>query len=221
MKNINKLVWDYIDQRIEIKKTLVNGLLNSSALARQVAESCGLENNIDAIISAIRRYSSNVESSFNQHEKVYSFVKNSKVSTKTGLASLLIRRNDHTESRIGSLYSKVELGRNTTLRIFEVSNYIKIIVDSELLSKVKDVFDVKSVVAVETRLGELTINYEDDITKTPGVFAALSNELAMNDISIIDSMICHQEHLIIVNEKDLERSFRVLFNLSSNTALKN
>lgn len=213
MANINKLVWDYLDNHIELKKTLLENLLNTSALARKIAQELNLKQNLDAIISAIRRYEHKKEKKA-QLLKFYQLIKRAKLSTKTKLASLLIKRNDQTEKKLSSLYSKIPLKRDTTLRIFEVTNYIKIILDEELLKEIKALFSPQEIEAIEKNLGELTINYQDDITKIPGVFATLSNELALNDLSLIDSMICHWEHLIIVKEEDLERAFTVVFNLT-------
>ncbi|MEK6846155.1 MAG: hypothetical protein AABY26_05315, partial [Nanoarchaeota archaeon] len=71
------------------------------------------------------------------------------------------------------------------------------------------------IVDVEKGLGELTIIYGIDITKTPGVFALIANELAASNISIIDSMICHSEHLIILKEGDLQKGFNVVFGLTA------
>ncbi len=215
MTNINKQVWDYIDRRGEVKKLFLEGLLNISALARKIAEENNLENNVDAVISAIRRYEVKKEKKDN-HEKVYDLLKKAKISTKTKLASLLVRRTDETERKVSLIYSKISFNRESTLRIFEISNYIKIITDQEFLKEIMAIFD-KGIESVEKNLGELTVNYGNDITKIPGVFITLANEMAMNEISIIDSMICHWEHIIIVKEENLEKAFGVVINLTKMT----
>jgi hypothetical protein len=213
MTNINKLTWDYIENSIEIKKTLLSGLINISALARQIAKENHLEKNIDAIISAIRRYEGKAEVK-KRYTKLYELLKKAKISTKTKLASILVKRNDETEKKVGSIYSKINLRRESTIRIFEVTNYIKIIMDEEFFDEIKKIFIAKEIEAVEKNLGELTINYMDDITKIPGVFATLANEMSLNGVSIIDSMICHWEHIIVVKEDDLEKAFSVVLHLT-------
>lgn len=213
MTNIQRLVWDYIDNRIEIQKTLLANLLNISSLARTIAKEYQLQDNIDAIISAIRRYEAK-ETKKEYYSKLNKLLKKAKILTKTKLASLLIKRNDNTELKISDIYKKVELNRDSTLRIFEVTNYIKIIIDDEKLTDVKRIFNKTDIHKVETNLGELTINYRDDITKIPGVFGRIANEMAMNNISIIDSMICQWEHIIIVEEKYLEKAFSVVLNIT-------
>ena len=68
-------------------------------------------------------------------------------------------------------------------------------------------------VNIEKNIGEINIGYNTDITKTPGVFATMANELAINNISVVDSMICHSEHIIIVKEKDIKKAFGVVYNI--------
>jgi len=214
MVGINTRVWEIIERDIAVKKLLLDGLINVSALARKISKEENMGRNIDAVISAIRRY----EGRFDKKAKsknVYHLLKKAKIATKTKLTSVLIKRSDRTEKKMGRIYSELDLGRGSVLRIFEVSNYIKIITDEELLSGLKKIFPSGEIQDLDTRIGEITINYTEDITKIPGVFAGLSNELALNDISIIDSMICQREHIIIVREADLEKAFNVIFSLTS------
>lgn len=212
MTNINKRVWDYIDARIEIRKAMARGLINASALAREIASREGMNESMDAIISAIRRYDSKEKES--HYKSIYDLLKKSKISSKTKLASILVRRNDETQKIARTLYSKVRLTRSSTLKILDVTNHIKINMDEELLPEIKSLFSDHDVEEVQKNLGEVVIAYADDITKIPGVFATLSNELAMNGISIIDSMICHREHFFVVRENDLEKAFGVVFSLT-------
>ena len=74
-------------------------------------------------------------------------------------------------------------------------------------------FNPKEIETTEKNLSEIAINYRDDITKIPGLFATIANELALNEVSIIDSMICHWEHIIVAKEKDLEGALKVILNL--------
>lgn len=212
MTNINQEVCRYIDSRVEVKKTLLDGLVNVSALARKIAKEQGLEDNIDAIISAIRRYEGGAEKS--EYPRFYDLLSRATISTKTKLAYILLERNDQTQGKVCTVYSKVNLKRDNTLMIFNATNYVKIISDMGLLEQVKGLFNAKDIIKVEKNLGEVRIDYTDDITKIPGVFGTMANELAMNGISMVDSLICHWEHMIIVKEKDLEKAFTVVFNLS-------
>ncbi len=212
MKNINKEVWRYLDNQLSIKKNLLEGIINVRALAKKITKDLKIASSLNAVISSIRRYSGEIEQKENIEEK-YRLLQNAKLSTKTKLASILLKKNETTRKKLAELYSSIDFQGGDVLRIFEVSKNIKIIIDESMLETAKGLFSQKDLVSIEKRIGELNIAYPPDITKTPGVFALLSNELAASNISIIDSMICHYEHIIIVQEKDIERAFSVIFTL--------
>lgn len=213
MTNINSIAWNYIDGRTEVKKTLLAGLINASALARKIAEEENLGHSTDAIISAIRRYEGSREKTAS-YKRIYGLFAKARVSAKTRLASLLVRKSDETRRKLESIYSRASLRRDSTVRIFEVTNYIKIIAEEENIEQIRDMFGRNDIESMEKDIGEITINYNDDITKIPGVFAWVSNEMALNDISIIDSMICHREHIILMDEESLEKALKIMLNLA-------
>lgn len=214
MKNINKEVWRYLDNHITIKKNLSDDLINVRALAKKIISDLHLHCSLNAVISAVRRYHSDLK--HKEHlPKVYALLKKAKILVRTKLASMLLKKNEKVRMKLADLYPKIDFEGGDTLRIFEVNKYIKIIVDQRALTEVKKIFNKDEIVDTENDLGELTIVYGIDITKTPGVFALLSNELAANNVSIVDSTICHSEHLIIVKENDLQKGFNVISGLTT------
>lgn len=212
MKNINKEVWRYIDNNVAVKKNLYDGIINVRALAKKIIQDLHLNCSLNAVISAIRRYEIKVEKTGKLKEK-YHLLTDATLNTKTKLASILLKKNELVRKNLTKLFTKIDFESGDVLRIFEVSKVIKIIVDEKTLEVAKDLFNRKDIIKIEKNIGELSIIYNSDITKIPGLFALLSNELAGNNISIVDSMICHSEHIIIVKEKDIQKTFNVIFNL--------
>ncbi len=203
-----------MDNHITIKKNLADELINVRALAKKIILDLPLHGSLNAVISAVRRYHSDLREK--EHlSKVYGLLKQSKLSTRTKLASLLLKKSENVRGKLLNLYKKIDFQGGDTFRIFEVNKYIKIIIDEKMLGQAKSLFHADELVNTEKSLSELTITYSVDITKTPGVFALLSNELAASDVSIIDSMICHSEHLVIVKEKELQKAFQAVFELTT------
>jgi len=216
MKNINKEVWRYLDNHQAIKSNLANELINVRALAKKINDDLHLDCSLPAIISAIRRYHQDLQEK-DHLPQVYALLKKAKLFTRTKLASFLLKKKESVREKLAKLYSKIDFEGGDTLRIFEVNKYIKIIIDEKMLEEVRKIFTETEIVNIEKDLSELTITYNTDITKVPGVFALLTNELAANNISIIDSMICHSEHLIILKDKELQKGFNVVFGLTNTT----
>ena len=212
MKNINKEVWRYLDNHLTIKKNLADGLINGRALAKKISADLHANCSLNSIITAIRRY--HIDLQEKEHlPKVYALMKEAKVLVRTKLAAILLKKNESIRKKLADLYQKIDFEGGDTFRIFEVNKYIKIILDEKLLEEAVKVFQKSDIVDSEKHLGELTIIYGTDITKTPGVFAFLSNELASNNVSIVDSTICHSEHLVILREHDLQKGFTVVAGL--------
>ena len=213
MKNIQKEVTGYIDNNITVRRGLKEGIVNIRALARKI-NSEGKLGSIDSIISAIRRYEDRFESK-NHGNAISKLLQRAKLSSKTRLASILLRNSPSTRNRLAQIFQLIDFEAGDTLRIFEVTKYIKLITDDKYVPQIKKIFTQNEVILSEKDIGELAISYDEDITKTPGLFAAVSNEMALNDISIVDSMICYNEHIVIVNEADIRRTFDVIYSLLS------
>lgn len=216
MKNIQLEITRLIDNNIAIRRLLKEDLINVRALARKFLKEYELDCSNEAIISAIRRYDKGSKEK-DYLPTIYKLLKQAKLSSRMKLSSILLKKNQFTREKLPKLFTIVDFEGGDTLRIFEVTKYIKIIVDEKLLTDSKKIFRDSDIVLIEKNLSELNIIYDLDITKTPGLFATLSNELAANNISIVDSMICYNEHIIIVLDKDTQKAFNVIFALLHRT----
>ena len=132
----------------------------------------------------------------------------------TKRSSLLLPKNKIVRKKLGDLYKQIDFEKGDTLRIFEVSSYIEVIIDDKNTKLFSKTFDNAEILNIKRNLGELSINYGMDVTQVPGLFSTISNELASQDVSIVSSIICHSEHIIIVEEKNLEKAFNVIFRLT-------
>jgi len=208
--NINQEVRRIIDNNLAIRKLLGEGLINTLALARKILKDYNLNCTLSAVLSAIRRYQEKLK--YKDYLKdVYNLLKNSTLTMKTKLFSVLLKKTGDTRKKLAKLYSELE--PDETFVVFEVTKYLKIILDKRGKRTVEDLFLKKDIIDIEENIGLLHMGYNIDVTKTPGVFALLANELGANDISIVDSMICHSEHIIIVREKDIRKAFDIVFDL--------
>ena len=124
------------------------------------------------------------------------------------MVSVLFKKTADVRNALVKLYNKIDFSKNEVIRILEVSQYIKLIIDRSNLSKVEEMFS--DIVSVEEKLGEISLVYEKEIANTPGVFAALAGELALSDLSIIDGVICGNEHIFIINEDDLMKALEAM-----------
>lgn len=208
--NINQQVRRIIDNNIAIRKLMGEGLINNLALARKILKDYSLQCKLSAVLSAIRRYEEKLKY-VDYLKEVYKLLHNAKLNAKTKLVGILVKKNQETKKRIVDLY--LELNSEEIFLIFETSTFFKVICDIEKMDKINNLFSTRDITEIEKNIGLLIIRYSEEITKTPGVFALIANELGANDISIVDSLICHSEHIIVVREKDIMKAFNVIFEL--------
>lgn len=202
-------VTNFIEQDVSIRRGLTRGLLNTRALAKYIHDNLGHPATLDAIISAIRRYEAKEEAK-DDIKKRYQLIAAAKVSSRTRMVSMLFRKEMDVRKSLVSLYNKIDFSKGDVLRILEVSQFIKVITDEANLEKIHELFPKKEIISTEKRLGEISLVYNEEVANTPGVFAALSGELALSGISIIDGVICGNEHIFIVNEDDLMKALEAM-----------
>ncbi len=207
MTNIQQEVTNFIEQDVSIRRGLSRGFLNTRSLAKYIYKNLQLSCTIDAVISAIRRYEEKQEPK-EDIKKRYELIAAAKVSSRTRMVSVLFKKTADVRNALVKLYNKIDFSKNEVIRILEVSQYIKLIIDRSNLSKVEEMFS--DIVSVEEKLGEISLVYEKEIANTPGVFAALAGELALSDLSIIDGVICGNEHIFIINEDDLMKALEAM-----------
>lgn len=211
-ENIREFIWKVIDTDISLKKDISRGIINTRALANYIIDNYKLKVSIDSVISAIRRYNITPEKRINIGT-VYELLKKAEIRTLTKMAALSLKKNEETTQKLAQILPKINFEAGETLRILEGAKLFKIIVNQNSFEKMQDFFGKKNIIEANKKIGMIEMVYPDILQKTPGVFSVISTELAQNDISIIDALICSNEHIIIVSELDLLKAFEILENL--------
>ncbi len=205
-------MWNIIDTDISLKKDISRGIINVRALANYIISKYRLKISVDSVISAIRRYHASPEKKMNLGG-AYSLLKQAKIKTITKMASLSLKKNEYVTKKLGMVLPAVNFEVGEVLRVLEGSKLFKLIVDQKSFSKMQDVFGKNNIIEYNKNIGMIEMIYPDALQKVPGVFSVVSTELGENDISIIDALICSNEHVILVDEKDLLKSFEILYNM--------
>ena len=210
MTQIQKQVHEYIERNLIIKNTLEKDLISIRKLARHIAEKINSDK-YDAIISAIRRYGKN--ESKNTYETAIKMVKNTKISTKSDIVSIAIEKNHDAQLILPKLFEKIDFSKSEVLRIIQAEEAIKIIIDKKNLEKIEKIIPKQIILKIEKDLAEINLNLDKEAVNTPGIISVIFSELMINNINIMEALSCVPEMLIFVKEKDLLKSYSILFNL--------
>ena len=214
MTNIVHEVWKILATSPSIQKDMSLGLINHSALARYIIEEKKVDANLDAVLSAIRRYE--IDPNKDLINTANNIICHSAVSTKSKLANISIIKDSSTQKLLPKLFTLINYNRGDVLRIIQADESIKILVDEKNLEKVKKMFPDDRIIKIDENLGEINIHMHREAVNTPGIIAVISNELLMNGINVMETMSCVPELLWFVRENDLVKAYNVFYQLCNN-----
>lgn len=213
MTNTTRDVQRVLDHDVVIRRGLSRGIINRKALAEYLKGS-GVYGTTDAIMSAIRRY----EGEFKQEEKfgtAEAIIKDAKISTRTGIAIVAMAKDSSVQSSIPKLFTIIHYDKGEALRVVQAEESIKVIVDEKNVAKVIELMGQNKIIRTDKKLAEITMKLSPLSAKAPGVLAILNNELAANDINILEEVSCVPEVLFFIDQKDLLKAHKTFLELIS------
>ena len=212
--NIREIVWKFIDTDISLKKDLSRKIINTRSLAKYIIASQKINTSIDAVISAVRRYYINSEKKEDAYS-IHSVLKQARIAIRTKMSSILLKRTDLVKTKLGRPDKLMDFQGHDIIRVLEGSQALTIVIDQKNLEKIKSIFPKDLILEENKKVGMVEINYPRILKKTPGVFSIVYNELAENNISIIDALISPNEHILIIEEEKLLKAFELIQKLCS------
>ena len=212
--NVREFVWKFIDTDISLKKDLSRKIINIRSLAKYIIATQKINSSLDAVISAIRRYNFDFKKSEDTNS-IHSVLKQARVAIRTKMSSLLLKRTDLVKTKLGRPDKLMDFQGHDIIRVLEGSQALTIVVDQKNFEKIKSTFPKDLILEENKKVGMVEINYPRILKKTPGVFSIIYNELAENNISIIDALISSNEHILIIEEEKLLKAFELIQKLCS------
>ena len=212
MTNIAEQIWEILDNEPCIRRDLSRGLINIRALAKYLIQNKKINGTLDSIISAIRRYKlDKYEEIFVNAHKIMS--KTTSLSTRSNLANIALIKDTEIQALTPKLYSLIQHTRGEILRIIQADESIKVLINEKNLKKIINILPKEKILSIDENLAEINLHLTPEAKDTPGVLAIISNELALNRVSIVEMLSCFPEILWFVYQKDLLKAYSVLYQL--------
>ena len=212
MSNITHEVWKILDNNPSIRRNMNQGLINTSALARYIIKEHKIKGSIDAILIAIRRYELNQsEEIFKTAEKTLGQTVN--VSTKSNLAEISLIKDAEVQNILPKLFNLIQYVQGDVLRVTQANKSIRLLLDEKNLEQVISLFPKNKIITKEKDLAEINIYIHPNMQTTPGVIAIIANEIAINNINIVEFVTCPPEMLCIIKKEDLLKTSDILYQL--------
>ena len=212
MTNIAEQVKVFLDNDFIIRKCLFRNIISFRALSRFIIKTLDLEEkNLDAIMSAIRRYK--------KEEKIKSDIELKKlfskisVKTRSSVVDICVKKSKKVLEQLNKINSIVDIEKGEVIRIIQAEESIRVILDEKNLDKFFNYFSKSDFTSVEKNLNEINLHFTFEASKTKGVISLISSSLNAEDINIVEIISCAPELLIFIRKEDLLKALNVINNL--------
>ncbi len=211
-QNISIAVQKFLDNDFIIRKCLLRNILSLRALSRHIIKELELkESNLDAVISAIRRYKRTEKEEIDvKTKKLFSKVA---VKTKSNIVDIRVQKTKRSVENISRLNSIIDVEKGEIIRIIQAEQSITIIIDDKNLDKFNDIFGKKDIISLDKDLVEVNLQFTEEAQNVKGVVALVTSSLNAEGVNIVEIMSSAPELLIIIKKEDLIKMLNVVDNL--------
>lgn len=204
--NVTRATQKYIAEHPSIKECLKRGLINYSALAREVCESHRIKK-FDAVVVACRRYFTRIKQQHSQDKKVLALIRSARVQLQNKMMIVIIDKPRDFE-RLYLVQKGIKRGRGD-FQMIEGADVVTIISNAEYAERIRDEFRTR-IKRLSQDLAQITMVFSEKIETTSGVVSFIYGLLAENDINVREEMSCWTDLIMVLEESDAARAMRVL-----------
>jgi hypothetical protein len=188
-------VRDYLAARPAIVECLRLGIVNYSALAREIGPSSAR----DALVQALRRYKGRLKRERGTEERLARVLQKVEVVIRTNVTLYQLARVLSDAERLKLL----EYRQTRFLHLFECESRSIVVCVSEAAHELPA--SVRSDGSTVSSLAQVSLRHSVDVAKTPGVLARLLGILAQHEILVVETVTCVGEQFLFVESRDVQK----------------
>jgi len=204
--SITRLTQRYISERPSVRDCLKRGLINYSALTREICKEVGMSR-FDAVLIACRRYYQRLKDKESLETKVRALLKTTKMRTRNRIVVAIVEKPRDFE-RLHRLQKVVRQERGD-FNLIEGDQAVVVITNTEYVEEIRDAFKGR-IKKLTTDLVQISMTFDERLETTPGVVSFIYGLLAEHGINVVEEMSCWTELMLVVAEEDAARSIRLL-----------
>jgi aspartokinase len=204
--SVSRITHKYIREHPSVQDCLERGLINYSALAREICDSTEASS-FDAVLVACRRYYQKKRSHVSREKRIVSLIKKSKVRVRNKIAVATIEKSKGIDKAL-EVQNTVKK-ENGDFNLIEGEDVFTIITNVEYLPEIKKLFST-GVVKSSTGLAQITMLFGENLEMTPGVLSFIYRMFAEYDINIREEMSCWKDVMVVIDEKDVAKVIQML-----------
>ncbi len=215
MISIPSAVETVIKKRPFLESALLEGLINLSALARQlkpeIEQIVCREVNDSAVIMALNRLLPRLGDVTEQ--KAHNVVENlGDITVRSNLADYTFRNSNTLHNKQTILMERIKDMSNIFCTFSQGIDETTLVVTESISEMVEEIFADEYLNSKNNKLSLITVKLPADNTLYPGVYYFLFKELAWDNINIVEVISTTNEFTIVLNSNDIQRAFSILMN---------
>ncbi len=213
MQTIPNAVEEVIKKKPFLEGALVEGLVNLSALARQIKpdieKRVGKEVNDSAVIMALNRLVPRLE--LMSQMKFKKVVQNiGDIIVRSNLADYAFANSPTLYERQAELLESVSSMKDLFCTFSQGIYETTLVVSNTIVPLVDKIFASESRIARTLSLSSITVKLPEENAICPGVYYYIFKELAWDNINISEVISTTNEFTVVVSDEDIHRAFTIL-----------
>jgi len=216
MITVSNAVDQIIKKKSFLEEAINSGIINLSALARQILPEVRKETFKEvregAVLMALKRRPKTLASKF-QVDSVLE--KNHDLILRSNLLEFTILNSSFSPEKHKKIIEAVENQNRNFLTITQGIFETTIIVSRELKDKVKAILEREKIIYQPDHLSSITIRLPEKNVLTPGVYYTILKFLAWERINVVEVVSTFSEFTIILESQEISRAFSILKNALS------
>jgi len=201
--------FEYIENHPSIRNCLKKGLINYSALARQIAKELDQEkeSSFDAIIIACRRFSEKSSYGEDLDATILQLFNNGKFEIRNRVSVLIIDSSVGLENLIQSVNKIIQKSDN--FHLIQGTKTFNLVIDDEFAKEIELKFK-PYVIKSTNSLVQLTHKTDPKIKDTRGFLTFLTGLFADNGINIYEAVSSWTDTIFLIDKKDTEKAVSLI-----------
>lgn len=204
--NISSLAQKYINERPALKECLQRGLINYSALAREICDTYKIEH-FQAIVVAARRISGRLKKRSLIYIPALELIKKARILLRTRIVVVTVEPSGDLD-KIHQIRKKIKSKRGD-FNLVEGEESLTMITNESFLNEIKETFRNR-IIKYSTGLSQITMIFDKKLESTPGVVALVYSLLAERGINIMEELSCWTDLHVVLKESEASKAFELL-----------
>lgn len=204
--NATRLTQRYVLEHPSVRDCLARGLVNYSALAREICRTYDVKS-FDAVLMACRRYVRRVKGSVSNERKILELVRSAKLNIRNKIIVAIIER-PRQFNKIAQVQSDIRAEQGD-INVVQGEDFVTIITNADYEALIRT--HLKAYIKKVTHdLAQISMLFDQRIETTPGVVSYIYGLLSQHGINVLEEMSCWTDLMFVIEEADLPKAVKAL-----------